>query len=415
MRRFILTAVTDTSLIPYGSYLDKRIETLCRMGVRRIVLREKWMGDEEYDQYAEIVAGICRKHCAIPVISHHIPTALRLNTELQLSMDELRDNTGIIGEVDVCASVHSVEEAIEAERLGASSVTAGHIYPTCCKKGVPERGIDFLKRVVESVSIPVYAIGGINLDVIDEIYSTGASGACLMSVMMNGTEEYVGKIVKRCFDINRPSFSKRYLALYAVTDNRWLKKDERIASKVEEAILGGATIVQLREKGVDRRVMIEDAEQCLRVCRSYGVPLIINDDVSVASEVGADGVHLGQDDVSANEARRTFDGIIGVSAHNVAEAAKAFEDGADYIGCGAVFSTYTKSNTNDLGVESLGKISEISKLPMVAIGGIDETNIRSLKGTGISGVAVVSAIFSKDDVRKAAKDLRAAADELIIR
>ena len=407
MRPFILTAVTDSSLLPSGVSLIRRIEKLCELGVRRIVLREKGMPLADYERIAKEFVSVCKKNCVISVISHHKELAIELGSnELQLSIDELRDDPSIVTKVRrVCVSVHSVDEAIEAEKLGASSVTAGHIFATDCKKGVPERGLDFLKKVIESVDVPVYAIGGIDLDVIDDVYHKGASGVCLMSTMMNSSEEHISRIVKRCFDINKPSFSSECLALYAVTDSRWLKNDEKIAAKVEQTILGGATIVQLREKDANRQSFADDGVMCLRVCRSYGIPLIINDDVSVAKEIGADGVHLGQDDLPAREVRKTFNGIIGVSAHDESEAEKAYDDGADYIGCGAVFSTSTKSDTNSLGVDGLKKISFASKLPIVAIGGIDETNVSQLRGIKISGIAVVSAIFSKDDPEKAAKEL----------
>ncbi len=407
MRRFILSAVTDSSLLPPGIPLLERIEFLCRAGVRRIVLREKRTSDPEYEGVAEGFVSICRKHCVIPVIAHRKELAVRYDTELQLSMDELRKDPDIVKEVRfVGVSVHSVEEAKEAESLGASTVTAGHIFATDCKKGVPERGIQFLKDVINNVRIPVYAIGGIDTDVIDDVYNAGASGACLMSTMMNASEEHIDSLVRKCFHINRPVFKKECLALYAVTDRKWLKEGESLASAVEKAILGGVTMVQIREKDLDRKSFIREAEQCLRVCRSYGIPMMINDDVSIAKEIGADGVHLGQDDMSPKEASRSFKGIIGVSAHNVEEAEKAYHDGADYIGCGAVFSTTTKSNTKALGIDGLKAITKVSKLPVVAIGGIDLNNISLLKDTGICGVAVVSAIFSNNDITGSAKRLR---------
>ena len=417
MRPFILTAVTDSSLLTSGVSLTERIRLLCRLGVRRIVLREKGMPLSDYRKIAKDFIRICRENCVISVISHHEELAIELGSdELQLSIDELRKNPDIVKRFrTICVSVHSVDEAKEAQSLGASSVTAGHVFATDCKKGVPERGLEFLKDVVDSIDIPVHAIGGIDLDVIDSVYSAGASGACLMSTMMNSSEGHVSDIVRRCFEINKPPFSKECLALYAVTDSRWLKDGERIASKVEQAILGGATIIQLREKDADRQSFSDDAEECLKVCRSYGVPMIINDDVSIAKEIGADGVHLGQDDMSAADVRRSFNGIIGVSAHNEEESLKAYEDGADYIGCGAVFSTSTKSDTNSLGIEGLKRITKSSKLPVVAIGGIDENNIPLLEGTDISGVAVVSAIFSRSDVRTAASQLSRIIDERILR
>lgn len=417
MRPFILTAVTDSSLLPSSVSLTERIILLCKLGVRRIVLREKGMPLPDYEKIAKEFVTVCSENCVISVISHRRDIALECGSdELQLSIDELRKDPGIVDEFrSICVSVHSKEEAIEAQSLGASSVTAGHVFATECKKGLPERGLGFLKSVVDSVDIPVYAIGGIDLDVIDSVYHTGASGICLMSTMMNSSKEHISEIVKRCFDINRPIFNKGYLALYAVTDSRWLKEGERIASKVEQTILGGATVVQLREKDADRQSFLDDGRMCLRVCRSYGIPLIINDDISVAKEIGADGVHLGQDDLPVKEAHQSFDGIIGVSAHDEREATEAFDDGADYIGCGAVFPTSTKSGTNALGIDGLRRITKISKLPVVAIGGIDERNASALKDTSISGMAVVSAIFSKDDVRGSTEELARIVSDIIVR
>ena len=408
MRRFILSAVTDSSLLPPGIPLLERIEFLCRAGVRRIVLRERGMLDSEYERIAEGFVSICRKYSVIPVIAHRKELAVKYDTELQLSMDELRNDPDAVKEArSVGVSVHSVEEAKEAESMGASTVTAGHIFATDCKKGVPERGIQFLKDVIKNVRIPVYAIGGIDTDVIDDVYNSGASGACLMSTMMNASEEHIDSLVRKCFYINRPVFKKECLALYAVTDRKWLKEDESLASVVEKAILGGVTMVQIREKDLDRESFIREAGQCLRVCRSYGIPMMINDDVSIAAEIGADGVHLGQDDMSPKEASQSFKGIIGVSAHDADEAEKAYQDGADYIGCGAVFSTTTKSNTKALGVDGLKEIARTSELPIVAIGGIDSDNAELLKGTDIDGIAVVSAIFSADDITSAAARLKA--------
>ena len=407
MRRFILSAVTDSSLLPPGTGLSERIELLCKAGVRRIILREKGMPYQDYRNIAKEFVDVCRKYNVIPVISHHADIAMEHDAELQLSIDEIRANPGIVGKIRyVGVSVHSVDEAKEAESLGASTVTAGHIFKTDCKRGVPERGLMFLKDVIGSVRIPVYAIGGIDIDVIDDVYATSASGVCLMSTMMNSSEEHIHSLVKRCFDINRPVFKKEYLALYAVTDRKWLGPDESLASAVEKAILGGVTMVQIREKDLDRESFISEAEACLKVCRSYGVPMIVNDDVSIASEIGADGVHLGQDDISPKEASKSFGGVIGISAHDADEALKAYDDGADYIGCGAVFSTSTKSDTKALGIEGLKDIVRISKLPMVAIGGIDSRNAYELIGTGIDGIAVVSAIFSAHDITEAAREMR---------
>ena len=194
MRRFILTAVTDSSVFPNGKdVIIARVRLLCELGVRRIVLRERHLSSGEYRPLAERFLEVCVDHDVIPVISHHIEMARELGAqEVQVSIDEFRDDPSMIDRFRrVCVSVHSVDEAVEAESLGASSLTAGHVFDTECKKGTPGRGLEFLKDVIDRVNIPVYAIGGIDLDVIDEVYDTGASGVCLMSTMMSASREHV--------------------------------------------------------------------------------------------------------------------------------------------------------------------------------------------------------------------------------
>ena len=185
---------------------------------------------------------------------------------------------------------------------------------------------------------------------------------------------------------------------------------------ITRAVLeGGARIVQIREKSMADGPYLALLKAARKLTDQFGALLIADDRLDAALLAGADGVHLGQDDMSAADVRKTFNGIIGVSAHNEEESLKAYEDGADYIGCGAIFSTSTKSNTNSLGIEGLQKITRTSKLPVVAIGGIDENNISSLEGTDISGVAVVSAIFSKSDVRTATSCLSSVIHGRILR
>ena len=403
-RRFILSAVTDSRLLPEGTTLMDRIRMLCDAGVGRIVLREKGMPDDIYAETAKEFVRVCREKCVIPVINHRPDIAEALGVEdIQISIDELIDDPGIVGRFRrVGVSVHSVDEAIEAESLGAESVTAGHIFPTVCKKGVPQRGTRFLMDAVASVSIPVYAIGGIDTDVIEKVRSCGASGVCLMSVMMGSAEDHIRRLAQMCFDINRPIFLRSTLRLYAVTDRQWLRPGERLAQRVLAAVLGGVTAVQIREKGMSSDDIAEETRECMRVCRQFGVPVFVNDDVSAAIKAGADGVHLGQDDMPASEARALFDGVIGVSASTPEEALKAVGDGADYIGCGAVFPTSTKSDADDMGIPGLRRIRMSTDIPIVAIGGITSENIRDLRDTGIDGVAVVSAIFHPEDSESAA-------------
>ena len=209
------------------------------------------------------------------------------------------------------------------------------------------------------------------------------------------------------------NLSRDKLLLYAVTDRSWLGEDS-LETVVEEALKGGATMVLLREKEISHEGMVELARRLKPVCASYGVPLIINDDVQAALEADADGVHVGQEDLGVVEARKLLgpDKIIGASAHNVAEALEAVRQGADYLGSGAVFGSATKTNVSCLPMEELKRICAAVSVPVVAIGGISEKNAGSLAGTGIAGIAVISAIFAAADKREAAARLRATAERL---
>jgi thiamine-phosphate diphosphorylase len=199
---------------------------------------------------------------------------------------------------------------------------------------------------------------------------------------------------------------KQAMSLYAVTDSKWLN-GRTLPDVVEEAIAGGVTFIQLREKKLSREEFVSLAKEVKKVTDRYRVPFIINDDVEVAKEVDADGVHVGQNDTSVEDARRVLgpDKIIGVSAHNVEEALAAQEKGADYLGAGAAFITSTKLDASALSRDTLRAICQAVSIPVVAIGGINADNILELKGTGIDGVAVVSAVFAAENVKAAAEDL----------
>ena len=194
-------------------------------------------------------------------------------------------------------------------------------------------------------------------------------------------------------------FDKGSMLLYAVTDRAWTGK-QTLAEQVEESLKGGVTCLQLREKHIEEAAFLAEAEQIKCLCKNYGVPFIINDSVSVALKCGADGVHIGQEDMDAAEARKLLgsDKILGVSAQTVEQAIKAERDGADYLGVGAVFPTSTKTDAADVPRETLAAICSAVKIPVVAIGGINEGNIESLAGTGIAGIAVVSAIYAAEDI-----------------
>lgn len=202
-------------------------------------------------------------------------------------------------------------------------------------------------------------------------------------------------------------------SLYLCTD-RDLMTTDTIEEAVELAIKGGATIVQLREKNSSGKDFFEIASSVKEVTDAYEVPLIINDRVDIALAVDADGVHLGQKDIPAAVAREILgpNKIIGVSAYNAELALQAQKDGADYIGVGDVFGTSTKADTHHVTLEELVKIRETVKIPMVAIGGVNHGNVERLKGTGIDGVAVISAVLGAKNITEAAEEMRNLLDEI---
>lgn len=203
------------------------------------------------------------------------------------------------------------------------------------------------------------------------------------------------------------AIDREKMLLYAVTADAG-------AAEVESAILGGATLVQFREKRLRGEELLAAAVQVRQVCQKYGVPLIINDDVKLAVACGAHGVHLGQGDMPAAKARELLgDRIIGVTARTVELAQKAQADGADYIGAGAVFGTATKADAVPLDHAELKRICAAVDIPVVAIGGIDAGNIARLAGCGMAGFAVVSAIFGAADIRAATAELRALAEKTL--
>ena len=204
------------------------------------------------------------------------------------------------------------------------------------------------------------------------------------------------------------------LRLYAVTDRRWLN-GRTLAQDVEEAILGGVSMVQLREKHASNAEFEELARSVQPVCRKYNVPFIVNDNVDVALAVNADGVHVGQQDMQAGKVREQIgaERILGVSAQTVEQALAAEAVGADYIGVGAVFTTASKDDAQSVSIDELRHICKAVRIPVVAIGGIEESNVSQLAGTGIVGISVISAIFAQTDLREAAWNLRRSIDQII--
>ena len=207
---------------------------------------------------------------------------------------------------------------------------------------------------------------------------------------------------------------KKHMLLYAVTDRAWTGK-QTLYQQVEAALRGGVTCVQLREKDLDEALFLQEARELRGLCRQYKVPFIVNDNVDIAIACKADGVHVGQEDLAAGEVRRRIgdEMILGVSVHTVEEARQAVRDGADYLGLGAVFPTSTKPDADPMSREILRAICDAVDVPVVAIGGINRDNLLRLAGSGVDGVALVSAIFSAEDVEGACRDLRAQSEEMV--
>jgi len=204
------------------------------------------------------------------------------------------------------------------------------------------------------------------------------------------------------------------MLLYAVTDRAWLN-GETLESQVEKALKGGATFVQLREKELDEAEFLEEAKKIKALCDRYHVPFVINDNVDIALAVDADGVHVGQSDMEAGKVREMLgpDKIIGVSCKTVEQALLAKKHGADYLGVGAMYPTGTKKDATAVTPKALSEICHTVDIPVVAIGGIKKDRLEPLKGTGVDGVAVVSAIFAAKDIEKETRELKQAVKEIL--
>lgn len=210
-------------------------------------------------------------------------------------------------------------------------------------------------------------------------------------------------------------FDKSSMLLYAVTDRAFAKK-QTLYEQVNSAIKGGITMLQLREKELSEAEFLKEAEKIKPLCRANDIPFIINDDVDVAVKCGADGVHIGQNDMAAEKVRQIVgdDMILGVSAQTPEQAVKAEEAGADYLGVGAVFPTSTKSDALSVSYETLKEICASVSIPVVAIGGICAENIKELSGSGIDGVALVSAIFGAEDIERECEILKKLTREVVL-
>lgn len=247
--------------------------------------------------------------------------------------------------------------------------------------------------------------GSLRIFIIDEIYK-------MTDESMIEDARYEERRSKK-YDI-RSKLLSNSMKLYAVTDREWLK-DETLYQQVEKALKGGATLIQLREKDMNADEFLAEAMEIKELTDNYNVPLIINDNVDIAIESNADGVHVGQNDMEAKNVRQLMgsERIIGVSVHNVEEALEAESCGADYLGVGAAFATTTKDDVDIVSRETLRDICDAVNIPVVAIGGITGENIKELKGSGISGIAVVSAIFAADNIEQTTRVLLETVEEIL--
>ena len=204
------------------------------------------------------------------------------------------------------------------------------------------------------------------------------------------------------------------LLLYAVTARYWLGK-RTLHDVVKESLDGGVTFVQLREKHLDQAHFLEEAKDLKMLCKAYNVPFVINDNVDIALEMDADGVHVGQSDMEAGDVRAKLgpDKIIGVSAQTVEQAVLAEKRGADYLGVGAVFPTNSKDDATDVSYETLKAICQAVSIPVIAIGGITKDNVEELSGSGICGIAVISAIYGQKNIKDATANLKMAVQKII--
>lgn len=208
--------------------------------------------------------------------------------------------------------------------------------------------------------------------------------------------------------------TKESLLLYAVTDRAWLN-GRTLYEQVEEALKGGATFIQLREKTLDEETFLQEAIEIQNLCKKYNVPFVVNDNVDIAVKMNADGVHVGQSDMEAGDVRAKIgtSKILGVSAQTVEQAVLAEARGADYLGVGAVFPTGSKDDADDVSHETLKAICEAVNIPVIAIGGISKGNVLELKGTGICGIAVISAIFAQKDIEASTNELKKLTEEMV--
>lgn len=397
-----------------NNFLEK-IRKICEQHPTAIILREKDLLEEEYEELSKKVISICNQYDVCCILHTFVEVAKRLHhpyihVPIPILKTMRKEDRGFFQMIGT--SCHFVEDVKIAEELGCTYIIAGHIFPTDCKKGLAPRGISFLMEICKETALPVYGIGGMNARNFSYLKQTKAAGGCIMSGFMkcNNVGKYMNELRKDSMMV----FQKEQLFIYGITE-RSLLKDKTIKQQVEEALIGGATLIQLREKDMSNKELLNEAKEIKEVCHKYHVPLIINDNVEVAIACGADGVHVGQEDMDVKKIRQlcgdTF--IIGATAKTIEQAQKAEQAGANYLGVGAVFASPTKKTAKRITKEELKAIGNAVNIPIVAIGGITYENVDYIKDCGVSGVAVVSAIFGIHDVTNATKKLKEKVKNLI--
>ena len=404
---FPLLWVTERALCR-EPFLD-RVTAVAAAHPAGILLREKDLSEAAYETLARQVQAICRQY-GVPFLVHTHPNVARtLGAEgLHLPLPVLRTLSPAERRdlPPLGASCHSVSEAREAWDLGAAYLTAGHVFDTTCKAGLPGRGLDFLADVCAAVPLPVCAIGGVRPTALPDLRRAGAAGGCVRSPLTTcpSPADYLHHW-KECAAMN---LTPEHLRLYAVTDRAWTGQ-QTLLEQLEQALKGGVTLVQLREKDLSPEDFLAEALAAKELCHRYGVPLILNDAVDLALRCGADGVHVGAEDQPVAEIRRLAgpDFLIGATAKTVAQAQAAQAAGADYLGVGAVFPSPTKPNARGITRAELTAICASVSIPAVAIGGITQENLPQLAGCGAVGAAVVSSLFGAPDIQTAAQELKA--------
>lgn len=404
------------------NYLDV-IAAAIDGGIEAIILREKDLVPKELHILAKRVKDLTASAGIPLIINGNIEVAQAIEADgVHLGEGSLPPSVArkiLRPGMWLGQSIHSLQAS---ERLIENRETRhldyflfGNVYSTSCKPGKPAQGLGLLTEVVRCSPIPVVAIGGIDKTKVEAVKACGAAGVAVMSTVMTSPDpkstvrELADATGKGILDkIKRSLWSKAsFPVLYGIIGQEQAD-DNSLQEKVQLALEGGCDVIQLREKDLSTAQYLKRARMLRELTRKYEKMLIINDRIDIAMATEADGVHIGQEDMPLGAARRLWpNGIIGVTVRNIEQARMAASEGADYVGAGPVFRTYSKMlDAQPLQFDGLKQICSLVPVPVIAIGGIQETNIQGIRETGCQGVAVISALFGNGDAAKAARDLK---------